>query len=89
VSDSPDYILDIGGSQTVGPDRAGWEKSAAQAQGMQKPWIAITWTCCSVYSRVYRNRQGDAYEGQCPKCSKRVRVRVGPGGTNVRFFDAV
>ncbi|MBI1335522.1 MAG: hypothetical protein GC164_01015 [Phycisphaera sp.] len=53
-----------------------------------RPWLAIHWKCCSVYSRVYRNASGDAYEGKCPRCGRAVKVRVGSGGTDSRFFTA-
>jgi len=105
VSDSPDYIVDIGGSRTVGPDRAGWDnpralralamQNAEDADGGQpgsasgkRPWVSIRWTCCSTYSRLYRNQDATAYQGACPKCARPVRLRVGPGGTNTRFFEA-
>lgn len=53
-----------------------------------QPWVGIRFECCGVYSRVYRDRDGKAYEGRCPKCLKRVCLRVGPGGTRARFFTA-
>jgi hypothetical protein len=37
---------------------------------------------------VYVNRDETAYDGNCPRCAKRVRLRIGPGGTNARFFTA-
>jgi len=51
-------------------------------------FVGIHFACCDVYSRVYVNRESTAYEGNCPKCSKRVRLRIGPGGTDSRFFTA-
>lgn len=48
----------------------------------------MKWKCCGAYSRIYRNRDATAYEGRCPKCAKHVRVPIGPGGTNQRFFEA-
>jgi len=53
-----------------------------------RPFIGMTFACCSVYCRIYRNRKGDAYEGMCPKCFKRVKLAIGSGGTSQRFFEA-
>jgi hypothetical protein len=50
--------------------------------------VGIHFVCCDVYTRVYINRDATAYEGNCPKCAKRVRLRIGPGGTDSRFFTA-
>ena len=57
-------------------------------QTQQKSFVGIHFACCDVYTRVYINRAATAYEGNCPKCSKRVRLRIGPGGTDSRFFTA-
>jgi hypothetical protein len=51
-------------------------------------FVGVHFTCCDVYSRVYVNRDESAYEGNCPKCAKRVRLKIGPGGTDARFFTA-
>jgi hypothetical protein len=64
-----------------GDDRA---KDSAAARS----FVGIHFTCCDVYTRVYVNRDESAYEGNCPKCAKRVRLRIGPGGTDSRFFTA-
>lgn len=81
----PDYILDIQGLEARGTDPSA-EAGKNSLQG--RPWLAIHWRCCQVYNRVYRNADGTAYEGRCPKCGRPVTVRVGPGGTNNRFFEA-
>jgi hypothetical protein len=51
-----------------------------------RPFVGIQWDCCSTYTRVYREPDGKSYLGQCPRCSKRVRLQVEAGGTDCRFF---
>ena len=80
----PDYIVKIDGLAT--PDTREPGKQAGTMKG--RPWIAVKWQCCSVYSRIYRNRVGTAYEGRCPKCASPVRASIGSSGTNKRFFNA-
>jgi hypothetical protein len=48
--------------------------------------LGIHFACCSVYSRIYINQQQDAYVGACPRCGKRVRIGIEPGGAEERFF---
>lgn len=52
------------------------------------PFLGILFECCNVYSRIYRNKEGTHYAGSCPKCGKRLKVRIGEGGTGTRFFKA-
>ncbi|MCE5252438.1 hypothetical protein LLG96_19730 [bacterium] len=56
----------------------------------KKPFIGVTFKCCNVYSRVYLNKTGTAYEGTCPRCyRKRVVIKiVENGGTAAQFFEA-
>ena len=56
----------------------------------KRPFIGVTFKCCNVYSRIYLNREGTAFEGRCPRCyRKKVVVRVvEKGGTSERFFEA-
>jgi hypothetical protein len=65
----------------------------ATAQGApstlrDRRFVGIHFVCCDVYTRVYINRDETAYTGNCPRCAKRVTIRIGPGGTDTRFFYA-
>jgi hypothetical protein len=51
-------------------------------------FVGIHFTCCDVYARIYKTRDETAYAGHCPRCSRSIRLRIGPGGTNNRFFTA-
>lgn len=53
-----------------------------------KKFIGILFECCKVYRRIYINKDDNAYEGRCPLCYSKVKVIVGPDGTNQRFFNA-
>ena len=57
-------------------------------QGGVKQFLGVHFTCCDVYARVYPNRDQTAYVGYCPRCAKRVSFKIGPGGTDARFFSA-
>ena len=82
MDENPPYRLDVEGLE----DPDGKTLDAKSLRG--RPWIGIQFECCGAYARVYRNVEGTAYEGRCPQCQAKVRLRVGPGGTDARFFTA-
>ena len=53
----------------------------------QKKYLGILFKCCGIYGRIYQNKDKTAYAGRCPKCMKSVKIAVGEGGTNSRFFE--
>jgi hypothetical protein len=56
--------------------------------GIQRLFLGVQFSCCRVYARVYINHDGTQYVGHCPRCARRVTFKVGPGGTDERFFTA-
>jgi hypothetical protein len=62
--------------------------SALRSVIQARRFVGVHFVCCDVYMRVYINRDHTAYEGNCPKCAKPVRVRIAPGGSDARFFTA-
>lgn len=52
----------------------------------QRKFVGVKFDCCATYARIYINREQTAYVGNCPRCAKQVRLRIGPGGTDARFF---
>jgi hypothetical protein len=67
------------------PDPSG---AGSRGRSESRRFLGIRFACCGVYARVYVNVDETAYEGRCPRCYRQVRVRIGPGGTDTRFFTA-
>lgn len=81
MADKSDYILNISGLEEESVDEA-----TAGRVATPRRWIGMQFDCCSSYSRIYKNAKGTAYHGNCPRCGRSVRIRIGPEGTSHRFF---
>lgn len=90
MTEEPDYIVEISGQPAHSPDGLVETTQAHISSGKAggRPYISIYFECCSVYQRIYRNREASAYFGNCPRCLREVNVKIGPGGTGQRFFSA-
>ncbi|NUQ33594.1 MAG: hypothetical protein HUU29_01450 [Planctomycetaceae bacterium] len=57
-------------------------------QSGARKFIGVRFLCANeAYTRMYKNEDGTAYTGRCPKCMKEVRVGIAPHGTSSRFFN--
>ena len=81
-----DYILDIGGLGGQKPEPQANSGEQTDAQG--RAFISVNFDCCNVYQRIYRNAEGTAYVGWCPRCARKIVAKIGPGGVDARFFRA-
>jgi hypothetical protein len=62
-------------------------KTTQNNNDTKRRFVGVRFNCCGVYWRIYINQSETAYEGRCPKCGKPVKLKVGSGGTNCRFFE--
>ncbi len=67
---------------------ADWESETVSTMERNKRYLGVMFQCCRVYRRIYINKQGTAYVGFCPRCSRPVRIKIGKGGSSSRFFNA-
>jgi hypothetical protein len=73
--------IDLSSSPSIASD-------PTEANASSRPFVGINFTCCDVYARIYLNRDRTGYVGHCPRCARKVELRIGPGGTDRRFFRA-
>ena len=71
-----------------GEDENQRSSAARDATSAPRRFLGVHFVCCDVYTRIYLNRNETGYNGNCPKCGKRVRFRLGSDGTSARFFTA-
>lgn len=53
----------------------------------RKKFLGIYFACCNVYGRIY-NHSGTYYDGKCPICLRRLKIRIGSNGVSGRFLVA-
>ncbi len=82
MSEEPPYRVDVEGITDTDNETV----TGSELRG--RPWVGIRFDCCGAYTRAYRNREGTAYRARCPRCTREVTLRVGPDGTDARFFVA-
>lgn len=85
-----DLTSDVASSPPRGAGQGGdLQASVGQSRaGDSRKFVGVRFECCAIYTRVYVNREGTAYEGRCPRCARAVRLEIGPGGSDARFFSA-
>jgi hypothetical protein len=85
----PGDFLDISSDpDPKGPDGSAAPYSRIASGSGARRFVGVHFACCDVYSRIYINRESTAYVGYCPRCTRRVELKIGPGGTDSRFFTA-
>jgi hypothetical protein len=80
MRDDRDYKVEISGAGGGAPE----QRPVTETKG--RPFISVHFACCNVYIRIYRDAEGKAYQGHCPRCAKKVHFAVGQGGTDCRVF---
>ena len=84
----PGDFLDLTSAPDGQPCEPGRPSDDVASKAAARRFVGIHFACCDVYSRVYINRQQAAYVGHCPRCLRRVELKIGAGGTDARFFTA-
>ena len=43
--------------------------------------LGVHFRCCHIYANIYKNKAGTDYVGWCPKCMKKIEVKISKDGT--------
>ncbi|MEX0794431.1 MAG: hypothetical protein WD045_14945 [Pirellulaceae bacterium] len=87
MMNSQHHKLDLSSDPPLSPSQQ-TPQPEPSAGSAGRPFVGIEFTCCGRYARIYQNRDRTHYVGNCPKCAKPVRLRIGTGGSDSRFFTA-
>ena len=85
---SHEHQIDLTSEPALAPRPREGSQPEPSAGSAGRPFVGIEFTCCGRYARIYQNRDRTHYVGNCPKCAKPVRLRIGTGGSDSRFFTA-
>lgn len=64
------------------------DNKITDTQRIRRRFIGVKFDCCQVYTRIYSNKEGTAYEGRCPKCLRKLCIKIHKDGVNCKFFSA-
>jgi len=64
------------------------EDSLRQSKKAPRAFLGVMFKCCHIYCRIYKNKAGTAYEGNCPRCMKKISIAISANGSSGRFFEA-
>lgn len=59
-----------------------------EMQRVRKQFIGVKFDCCQVYTRIYANKEETAYVGRCPKCLRKIHIKIHRDGVDCKFFSA-
>jgi hypothetical protein len=78
--------LNLTSDPEASPAEAAGPPPTASQGAASRPYVAIHFACCGVYTKIYQNKNGTAYHGACPKCCRPATIRISDDGTDDRYF---